>query len=108
MRKSVTTDPRILAWLKADGAASRARAKADLLGVVARTRANFPSKTRPATPADIKEGAIIWYARHHDDDYAGWHIVADVIDPRDDFKAYWYRADDGCRYGLFGAVVEIP
>lgn len=72
----------------------------------ARQKANkspFPKNVRPAEPKDIIEGAIIWHK--NDDDYFYWNIVDEVLRPSDPFKAYC--ADDGCRYGLDCAFIEI-
>ena len=64
-----------------------------------------PRNRRPATPRDIIIGSIIWHER--DRDYGGdfWNIVEEVLRPGDAFKAY--NADDGCRYGLDGAYIDI-
>lgn len=64
-----------------------------------------PKKSRPAIASDIKEGAIIWHTREkkYGGDY--WHIVSSPEHYGDAFKAY--TADDGCRYGLDGAYVEL-
>ncbi len=72
-------------------------------------RIPYPEKTRPATRADIVVGAIVWYRSHVDADEeypcAGWHEVCDVLFPDSDWKAY--VAEDGCRYGLHDAEIEI-
>jgi hypothetical protein len=64
-----------------------------------------PKNRRPAINNDIKEGAIIWHEREKQ--YGGdyWHIVDYRLHEGDPYKAY--VADDGCRYGLAGAYVEI-
>ncbi len=63
----------------------------------------FPSNSRPAKADDIKQGAIIW---HKDGDNGPfWNIVSEPLHYGDDFKAY--VADDGCRYGLVGAFVDL-
>ena len=64
----------------------------------------IPNKLRKAKPEDIVEGNIIWYMTG---DYGEphWHVVENVLYPHDNWKAY--EAEDGCRYGLDGAVVEI-
>ena len=68
----------------------------------------LPSNLRPATAEDIKVGAQIWY------DHGGLPYfpsepycmtVEEVLHPNDQWKAY--TADDGCRYGMYGAMVEI-
>ena len=58
---------------------------------------------RPATASDIKEGALIW----HKSDSGEWHWeeVLEVHRPEDSYKAY--TADDGSRYGLSDAWVEV-
>jgi hypothetical protein len=65
-----------------------------------------PLYHRPAVSADIVEGTIIWHTREakHGGDY--WNVVFDVLNPISECKAY--VADDGCRYGLSGAYVELP
>jgi hypothetical protein len=63
-----------------------------------------PPKTnlRRATPDDIQPGQIIWHGT--DDRDLDWHIVEEVLQPDDKFKAY--VAEDGCRYGLDQAWVR--
>lgn len=63
----------------------------------------LPTNLRPATSKDIIEGAIIWYK--HGDDGHFWRIVGDVLRPSDPYKAYC--AEDGCRYGLDDAWIEV-
>lgn len=62
-----------------------------------------PANRRRATEQDVVVGAVIW----HQDRTGGWywHEVEEVLHPSDDFKAY--TADDGCRYGLHNAWVEM-
>jgi len=69
--------------------------------------AELPNNLRKAEPSDIVGGAIIWYPRFQDEDpdSRGWNIVDEVLKPADAYKAYC--AHDGCRYGLYGAFVEI-
>jgi hypothetical protein len=64
-----------------------------------------PVKRRKAEAGDIQPGAIIWHAR--DEDYGGdyWHIVMVPRRYGDPQKAY--VADNGSRYGLEGAYVEV-
>lgn len=64
-----------------------------------------PKKQRPATPDDIVVGAVIWHSREKP--YGGpfWNVVEEPLHYGDPFKAY--TADDGCRYGLCGAYVEL-
>lgn len=64
-----------------------------------------PKKRRPAVARDIVEGAIIWHERKKADGGDYWNIVAEPMHYGDAFKAYC--ADDGCRYGLQGAYVEV-
>lgn len=68
----------------------------------------LPSNRRPAEPDDIKSGAVIWYEEwaSRGDGTAGWCIVDEPRHYGDPFKAF--IADDGCRYGLEGASVEVP
>lgn len=95
-----------LAWDKLEEAKAkveRCRERADA--------APLPKCLRPATPADIVENAIIWYPEYGQEaggDYDAvpcWSVVEEVLYPSDEFKAYC--ADDGCRYGLNGAFVEV-
>lgn len=74
----------------------KARQKAD--------KSPFPRNVRPAEPKDIVEGQIIWH-RNVDSGCSYWNIVDKVLHPNDPFKAYC--ADDGCRYGLDCAFIEI-
>lgn len=71
----------------------------------AANRCKPPKNRRPAWARDIKVGAVIWHERgkRFGGDY--WHVVDEVRHPEDSFKAY--VADDGCRYGLDGAYVEV-
>jgi hypothetical protein len=55
---------------------------------------------RPATPEDIVLNNIIWV---HDEDRIVWQVVEEVLNPKDNWKAYDF---DGCRYGLYDAFVE--
>ncbi len=64
---------------------------------------SLPSNLRPAVPGDIVEGALIWYK--HGDNGHFWQIVEEVLRPNDPWKAY--SAEDGCRYGLDDAWVEL-
>ena len=82
---------------KARKAICEAREKAD--------KCNPPIHKRPAVPSDIIDGAIIWHER--EDEFGGdyWNVVEEVLNDRSSFKAYC--ADDGCRYGLDGAYVEV-
>lgn len=64
--------------------------------------APLPASLQAATPSDIVEGAILWYPEHQG---RRWEEISVVYDPTDDFKAY--LSDDGCRYGLRGAFVEM-
>lgn len=63
-----------------------------------------PKNVRRAKPEDIVVDAVLWYHIEDDDDIY-WKIVGEVYRPDDDWKAYC--ADDGCRYGLYEAFVEI-
>lgn len=64
-----------------------------------------PRWRRAATPEDVVFGQVIWHERSEEDGGDYWHVVDQVRDPNDAFKAY--VADDGCRYGLDGAYVEV-
>ena len=58
---------------------------------------------RPAEPADITIGQILWYK--DGDDGPFWTQIDSILWPESQFKAY--EAHDGCRYGLDGAFIEI-
>ena len=66
----------------------------------------LPEKLRPATADDIKVGAIIWYI-DRDEDAGGpyWKYVDELLHHGAQWKAF--TAEDGCRYGLDGAFVEV-
>jgi len=66
-------------------------------------KAPLPLRLRPAVADDIKRGALIWYK--HGDDGPFWQIVDEVRNPNSAFKAY--VAEDGSRYGLDDAFVEV-
>jgi len=63
-----------------------------------------PAVLTQATAANIIEGSIIWYVTD-DELQTCWVIVEEVLNPSDEFKAFC--ADDGCRYGLDGAYIEV-
>ena len=65
----------------------------------------LPKNLRSATSDDIKINNVIWYPNGGDDWTPFWKIVEEVLYPSDPWKAYC--AEDGCRYGLCGAYVEI-
>jgi hypothetical protein len=91
----------IQAWLDAQQASEEA-AQRELQAYADADLAALPAKLRPATPKDIVEGAILWYPHWSE---KKWSMVVDVRYPDDQWKAYC--ADDGCRYGLDGAFVEV-
>lgn len=64
--------------------------------------AELPIPIRFATPEDITPGTVIWHL--HGDYGPFWNIVEEVINPNDQWKAYY--GEDGCRYGLDDAWVE--
>lgn len=80
-----------------------------------------PKSLLPASYVDIYPGNVIFFKRESDtqikDNYGenailsvkefpwDWHIIKEIHDPTDLHKAY--TADDGCRYGLEGAFVEV-
>jgi len=69
-------------------------------------KTQFPKKVRPATEHDITYEAVIWYTGETmDDDEPCFMIVEEVHHPSDPWKAY--TAEDGCRYGLDDAWVEV-
>jgi hypothetical protein len=61
----------------------------------------LPCNLRAATPRDVVVDAVLWYPHLE----PKWFIVDEVLYPNDAFKAF--IADDGCRYGLNGAFVEV-
>jgi len=58
---------------------------------------------RPAEPKDIVEGAVILHQNGDNGPFE--RVVDEVLRPSDPWKAYC--ADDGCRYGLDDAWVEV-
>ena len=63
----------------------------------------LPVTLRPANADDIVAGAVIWYPQGDEGHF--WKIVSEPRFYGDAFKAY--VADDGSRYGLDGAYVEV-
>ena len=61
----------------------------------------LPDCLRPATPADVIAGAVIWKPDFDGD--CKWCIIQEVLRPNDDFKAW---VSYGCVYGLHEAYVE--
>ncbi len=95
-------------YLKIEAAERLIIQRAEAVIADARKRANKckpPKNRRPAKASDIKVGAVIWHEREkrHGGDF--WHVVDEVRHPEDSFKAY--VANDGCRYGLAWAYVEV-
>lgn len=73
---------------------------------MARDEANyhpFPIKMRPAEAEDIRPGIVIWH--RCGDLVPYWNVVSEPLHYGDAFKAY--VADDGCRYGLEGAYIDL-
>jgi len=66
-------------------------------------RCKPPERRRPAKASDIRFGRVIWHA--NGDNGWFWNVVVEPLHYGDPFKAYC--ADDGCRYGLDGAFVEM-
>ena len=99
----VTKNPYIRSWIVAKldvkDYTRIARRKLD----DAKRKAKFPKEVRPCLSDDIKVGAIIWYK--HGDDGPFWMMVEEVLAPNDLYKGY--EAEDGCRYGLDDAWVEV-
>ena len=60
-------------------------------------------RLRKATNEDIVYGNIIWYKEGDNGPF--WKIVEETLNPNDNWKAF--IAEDGCRYGLYDAYVEI-
>lgn len=99
----------ILAWLDARRAVADALSRADS-ALDAAGRVDMPPmhRLRHAEPRDIVQGNILWYPEHRRDcDNAPgcWHYIEEVDYPNSAYKAY--SAEDGCRYGLDGAYVEV-
>ena len=59
-----------------------------------------PAVLTPATHANIIEGNVIWYVTD-DELQTYWVIVEDVLNNGE------FCADDGCRYSLDGAYIEV-
>lgn len=66
-------------------------------------KVQFPAddELRPARPADIVEGRMIFY--HKGDNGPFFQIVREIREPDDDFNAF--MSEDGCIYGLLDAFV---
>ena len=96
-------DKRIQAWLDARQVVWDAHRKLDSALEAAKEGATLPEKLRQAVARDIVEGAIIWYPEGDDGPF--WVMVEEVMYPSDNWKAF--VAEDGCRYGLHGAFVEV-
>lgn len=102
-------DPLIISYLQAERELQAAREKVANAKVLASETARPVGALRVATAADIMVGALLWYKRNEDGDDENpwfWCIVEDVLLPNDLWKAF--TAHDGCRYGLDGAMVEVP
>lgn len=91
-------------WLDCCNDLSDARNKASAAEEAAE-KAELPASLRPAEPRDIVEGAILWYPSGVYNDYDFWQYVSEVHSPDSPWKAY--TANDGSRYGLDGAFVEV-
>jgi len=91
-------------WLEAEKAGVDAynREKAALASAA---RLPLPERLRPATAADVVEGAILWYPPTELRPTHCWKRVDEVMKPDDAWKGY--VSHDGCRYGLRGAFVEV-
>lgn len=99
----------IVNYLQAERELQAAREKVANAKVLASETARPVGALRVATAADIMVGALLWYKREEDGDKGNpwfWCIVEDVLRPNDLWKAF--TAQDGCRYGLDGAMVELP
>jgi hypothetical protein len=64
----------------------------------------IPANLRPATPADVMEGAVMWFPEWSADGRQ-WSIVSSVYDVEDPWKAW--MDEDGSRHGLRGAFIEV-
>ena len=60
----------------------------------------LPENLRPATPADVVEGAIIWKPEW---DGKQWSLIEGVDTPADPFHGW---TEDGACYGIHGGFVE--
>lgn len=101
----MSNHPLIQDWLEATATVRIAR-EAENKAYFAAIAAPLPPHRRPASPSDIVEGAIIWYPGWGEDEgIANWKLVSEVLRPNDPWKAFC--AEDGCRYGLDGAYVEV-
>lgn len=99
----------IVNYLQAERELQAAREKVANAKVLASETARPVGALRVATAADIMVGALLWYKRDEDGDDENtwfWCIVEDVLRPNDLWKAF--TAHDGYRYGLDGAMVEVP
>ena len=92
-------------WLDSEKELSNARLRMDEALEKAEEEVELPANIRRAIASDIKQGAIIWYPRWKEEDGRCWNIVEEVLRASDDWKAYC--AQDGCRYGLDGAFIEV-
>ena len=99
------TPAEYLAIKKADLAIIEAAEKRIEEARKAAHRCKPPKNRRPAWARDIVVGAVIWHERERRFGGDYWNVVEEVLYPGDAFKAYC--ADDGCRYGLEGAYVEV-
>lgn len=102
-------NPLILGYIQAERAAQAARENAAFTLALATEKAEPTGALRVAVPADIVVGALLWYEREEDGDEGNphyWCIVDEVLRPSEAWKAF--TAHDGCRYGLDGAMVELP
>lgn len=91
-------------WLHSVEDSKKAEIKQSKLLDRAERKAKLPNNIRPAEAKDIVEGAIIWYPENDNSDMY-WMYVQEVLRPSDQWEAYC--SHDGCRYGLYGAYVEI-
>ena len=82
--------------------------RAEALIYTAREKADkekFPKKKRPATAEDIKIGSVIWHYQKREYGGSFWIIVEEPLHYGDTCKEY--IADDGCRYGLDEAYIDL-
>jgi hypothetical protein len=95
-------DIRIRKWLEAKKEAKIASERENSLFEKAQD-VEIPNddELRPATPADIKLGQIIWYK--DGDEGSFWMDVDEVRNPQDLYKAFY--STEGSSYGLAGAFV---
>lgn len=95
--------PKIEQWLESRRLLAKA-GEAEEAAYLATQGIPPPKKLRPATAEDVAEGNVFWYYVNSPRD-CYWKLIEEVLRPSDPHKAF---LADWCRYGLAGAMVEIP